>query len=40
MQFMEVIGINMTDSIQRERFIVDVDYVSLEKNMDYQQLGI
>lgn len=34
------IGIHMTDSIQKEKFIVVADYVSLAKNMDCQQSEI
>lgn len=39
-QFMAWIGIHMMDSIQREKFIVDVDCVSLVKSMDCQPLEI
>lgn len=34
------IGIHMMDSIQSEKFIVDVDRVSLVKSMDCQPLEI
>lgn len=40
MRYMGLIGINMMDSIQREKYIVVVACASLEKSMDCQQLKI
>ena len=37
---MDLIGINMMDSIQKEKYIVAADYVSLAIDMACRQLGI
>ena len=37
---MGLIGINMMDSIQKEKYIVVADYVNLARDTDCLQLGI